>query len=236
MVRKVDDSFTEAVNTVLTSHIPSPVGTSWTLELDAAGTQLEVEPAAPGFVDASSSVSSLGEMYSCQPNPSDGGATEYDQQWVANNMDAGSADDPCGCFARFVDTNNYYAGMIYRPAAPTDAALGKNVAGIKTILATANWGAAAGDFDGDTFIFKVRNSSPRLTLRWETGALEITSNDAALTGAGKCGICLGNVLVDTDDISTSTEWESYYWDDLTTPGTTRVYSIEPRPCRRARRC
>lgn len=215
MTKIVEDSFTEGSNTNLDAHTPD-VGTGWTLEFDdTSPTQTLVVFASVDQLAASADQADTGLFYSSQPNPT---VTEYDVSIVFVNGDGG-AGDQAGLVGRYTDSDNWYCAGISRPASATDSRIYKRVTSTTTLIASGDLGGSSGAFDGDQWIFKLRDSTSRQVWRDETDGVEITADDTALTAAGKVGIFGGDLHQGVGwDLENIYALDTYYWDDLLVVG------------------
>ncbi|MDO8631171.1 MAG: hypothetical protein Q7R41_11825 [Phycisphaerales bacterium] len=183
-----EDTFTEAVNTDLSAHTPSPTGTSWTLLVQDTTLVLRVL-AASDTVAASSTDTTGGLAYTAQPAAS---TPEYDVQADIAAV-ATSSEDSWILLARVVDADNMYGIGIYPNAAAANMKMWKQVANVVTEL-------ASGDFDvtaGDTMKFEIRDAAKKL---YQNGVERLSTADNALTAAGSGGIAVGRIFVAVDDI------------------------------------
>jgi len=175
------DAFTEAsADTDLTSHTPTPTGTSWvavittTVTLKAFFTADECGSSASG--------ASLGECCKSQPAPS---VNEYDVQMTLNVVDTGTASRRLRLHGRLADVNNYYA-MCLLPTghASNDTELFSVVTGSKTSFASVDTGIVA----TDVMMLRMRDAAKSVR---KNGSEILTNADDTLTAAGSAALSIG---------------------------------------------
>jgi hypothetical protein len=212
------DTFTEASTTAIDSHTPD-TGTGWVIEIDG-GADL---PTASGVDDAlrvTSGTNSDRTIITSRPNPT---SAEYDVQFTVTVLPS-DADNPSWLVARYTDASNYYVAGTNGAANAADKKLVKNVAGVRTELASGD----SADTIGDVFKFQVRNATKKL---FRNGVELLSTTDNALTSTGSAGVAWGNAgTVATDDVSGITRLDNYSVDEVAGAATT-AFPIFNRPLR-----
>lgn len=185
------DTFTEASNTALQSHTPD-VGLGWTKAYAGTTTNIQVFGGA-GNAGAASAAANLGVIYVTNNT-----FTNPDYEINTNITGWVPSDDSLWVYFRYTDLNNYYAFRISLTA--TDFRLYKRVAGVLTAIYTS----VNIPITNISQILKVRVIGNSITLLIDD-FLFGTYYDDSFSGAGKCGIGLGNtgVGLTTDDMVTS---------------------------------
>lgn len=173
------DAFTQSPTVLLSAHTPTPTGTSWTLEDQSGADTMDAD--VSGYALITTTGSTLGAVYSCQPDP---GVVNVDIQFTLTAIDNTNNRRVVRAFARWADVNNWYALQIM-----PDALVGvdslqivKCVAGVQTTIATFDHPWAI----NDVVKLVVRDSEK---TAYVNGVAKCTSADNSITAAGKN--CLG---------------------------------------------
>lgn len=191
-----DDTFTEAGDTTLASHVPD-TGTGWTDE-SATGSTWEIT-ASSDDVSPDSNANNTLLFYSAQH--SNGTNVEYDIEVDVVTEGTGNTH-PCGFYGRFVDASNTYRVFWYNRA-PTDLFLYKFVGGTPTALASAD---TDNTWTASRIKFEILDATKRLFF----GATqEISSTDNALTAQGEGGLAAGAIVSASDDISANWTFDNF---------------------------
>ena len=204
------DNFTEASDTVLDSHTPSPTGTSWVLVSQITQTISVI--AATDDIRITAGASGTGALYKSQPDPA---VNEYDVQFTFNALNAGDANNRCRLHGRMTDANNYYALRIEpAPYATDDCELVKNVANTITVLAAVetSWIVT------DTAMLRMLDAAKSVR---KNGAEVLTNSDNALTAAGSAGVSIGKFLTGSNDTGASVigwRFDDYLVDEVAAGG------------------
>ena len=189
------DTFTEGADTVLSSHTPSPTGTSWVLVAQLTNTMSVI--AATDDLRGTSAGTALGACYKSQPDPA---INDYDVQWTLNAVDTGSATRPARLHGRLTDASNWYAAKL-RPTAHAVNALElvKSVADVITVLATVDqaWVAT------DTCMLRIRDAAKEVFVN---GSSVLSNADDVLTGVGSAAVSMGKFLSTGDPGNMNTVW------------------------------
>lgn len=204
------DTFTEAADTALTSHTPSPTGTSWVQIAITGASFIEVKEATDAIANDVADIGG-GEFCKSQPDPS---GVDYDVEMQVITTDTGTANRRVRIHGRIVDVSNYYA-VRFLPTghASNDTQLIKNVAGTVTELATVDTGLTA----NDTLKLEIRDAAKKV---YKNGAEILTSSDNALTAAGSAGVSCGQVsAADSGNaIAATWRWDNYVVTEAVAPG------------------
>jgi len=177
------DNFTEASNTALTSHTPSPTGTSW-VEVAKVGTTINWQVYAADYVAGIGGNTAEGQSCKSQPDPS---SSAYDVQWTVQLVDTTSGTQRRRLLGRMADSSNYYAaGLLPTAHASNTDELFKIVADAKTQLATVDTAWA----NNDTHMLRMRDAAKEV---FRNGSSILSNSDNALTATGSAGIGLGNI-------------------------------------------
>jgi hypothetical protein len=209
----VSDSFTEAADTALASHVPD-VGTGWVIEVNPSSVTPQVV-GADDNLQVTPATANTTLIVTSRPNPT---AAEYDVQFTLAAWGS-SIDDPVWLVARFADASNYYAGGTYPGGAAADKKLVKCVAGVKTELASGD----AGQVNGDVFKLEVRDGSKKL---FQNGVEVLSTTDNALTAAGSAGIGWGSLGTASNDDTPSltSRLDDYSVDQAAAATTSLLYA------------
>ncbi len=187
----LDTFFEPSVNTPLQSHTPD-VGTSWTKFIDVC-TACDIRALAGGFNDARNAVNRLSGRIAYTADATYG-TNDYDVICKIHDPTGMDDDDPWWLFARVTDLDNFYAAGAYLAGANPDIFIFKRVAGVNTVLDSANLGLA---FTTETEVkFQVRDAAKKLFVG---GVERLSTTDDAITAIGKAGLGLGSVKTSTDD-------------------------------------
>lgn len=183
------DTFTEAADLTLASHVPN-VGTSWT-KLWAGGDVSTVVwncIASTGYLNSVGLSNNSGVIYTADvAYPS----ADYYLQWTAVAQST-IATRPLYYFVRIQDVDNMYGVRIVASAGGVQ--LYKKVSGTWSTLGSAVAGPANGS------VLKLEIIGSTLTL-YDDGVSIATATDSDITGAGKAGFGSGGgpELVTTSD-------------------------------------
>jgi hypothetical protein len=190
------DAFTEAsADTVLSSHTPTPTGTSWVLVSNITDTLSAI--AATDDLRGTGAGTTRGACYKSQPDPA---INDYDVQFTLNAVDTGTATRPARIHGRLTDASNWYAAKL-RPTGHAVNALElvKSVADAITVLATVDqaWVAT------DTCMLRIRDAAKSVRVN---GAEVLTNADDVLTGIGSAAVSMGKFLSTGDPGNLNTDW------------------------------
>lgn len=202
MALLVSDTFTEGSDVDLAAHTPD-TGTGWTQEENTTSSPV-VDIIVVGAEDEASPESIFGDrriLMSAQPDPTEADVDVQFKIGRFNTLSTGQ-DDAYGAFARFADTSNYYAIVLYNNTPSPNAYIIKKVGGTVTDLGSTTITIA----DTDEILFELRGTALRL-LQNTVERISVTDSD--LTSAGKVGICVGNYRVSTDDISERSDFDNF---------------------------
>ena len=179
----VRDSFTEASDTPITSHLSS-TGGGWTEVYDSSTATTDATVYATlDVLNAGSDENSVGQAYTGSPSP-----TSVDQtiSFTLSEIDTSPGTKPVGVFGRYVDNDNFY----YLQVLPNDNAqdslqLAKMESGVTTVLGSIDVTIA----QGDTFKLEISDAAKKIYFK---GTEVISSADNALTAAGEWGLYFGD--------------------------------------------
>jgi cysteine-rich repeat protein len=177
------DSFTESVDTLLTSHIPD-IGISWTEVLDtsSAGTDATVV-ASTDEMQAGSSENSVAQMYTAQPGPT--GSNQEISIMVKDGFDQSGSKGWC-LFGRRTDNDNMYMVQIMPNGEAADSVkLFKRVNGVNTALGNSFDATIS---SGTTIKLKLADDSKKVYV---DGIERISDIDNVLASFGSWGIGIG---------------------------------------------
>lgn len=205
------DTFTEASDTALTSHVPD-IGTGW-VQVLLTGTFVLQVIAATDDLSTSGSGGSNGQLVKIDPAPS---VAEYDIEYTLNTVDAGAAGRSWGAVAKISDgsaTDYYRTKHLPTGHASPDCEIMEMAGGTKTSLGTVDTGLTV----GDVFIFEIRNNSQRLL---KNGTPILTASDTTLSAAGDIGWAVGQVKTgDTGNIHVNWRWDAFTVTTISAGGT-----------------
>lgn len=182
---RVHDEFTGTSGTLLQNHVPTVLGTGWTLEFEEATSPAHLAITAGGTLFPTATRNSQRVIYSAQPNP-----IYSDQMVQARFVDRGPVDEPWILFCR-ADSGNWTNGYAVACYAGSTR-LYKVVAGVVTQLAS---GAAIAT--GSLVSLRVFGTALSVI---DDGATVLTANDGQIAQIGRWGIAAGDLFVATDDI------------------------------------
>jgi len=179
----VSDTFTESVNTILTSHTPD-TGTGWTEIYDSSPTGDDAMiVATEDIVRAGSSVNDVGQAYTAQPAPT---GVDQDLSIALNTLISDTGTKPFGLFGRRTDNSNFYHVQILPNAhAEASVKLWKFVSGVDTELGSYDATLAV----GDVIKLEIRDATKKVYIN---GVERISSSDNSLTSVGTWGLYFGN--------------------------------------------
>lgn len=178
----VNDSFVEASDTLLSSHVPD-TGNQWVAVATSSTQHLQVV-AATDRLSADANSSNNGEFCKSQPSPT---SADYDVQITIVTVDAaGTTPRTWRIHGRMPDANNGYYVEWYptTDVSDNDTNIYKIVGGTRTQLATVDTGLV----DGDIFRFEINDLAKTL---YKNGTSILTSSDNTITAAGEAGISAG---------------------------------------------
>lgn len=204
------DHFTEVVaDTALESHTPD-TGTSWS---KVGATQLD----AVASIDrcratGNTTAGSAGALYTISPAPTTDGVDVYTT--VVAGMTTGGVDDPFFLIARYTDSSNYLLVGSYQNGNTSNLKILKNIAGVVSSLATADFDLTA----NDVFKAEVRGAASAVTVSLKVNGVErlaLAATDlSALTGKG-AGFGMGNISgTATDDVNAAWQFDDYTVDEI----------------------
>lgn len=175
----INDTFTEASDKNLASHVPD-TGTSWAVTALGGYTGTLQVNGTNDNVEATVTTGGAGVLAVAA-----GTYPNEDYKVQASALGSGS-DASFGLIARFQDANNYYCAYINAGANNPDIAIVRVLAGVVTTLTSADLGLDVGsshtyrfDAQGTTFDF------------YYDGVLKLTATDSTLRYRGKGGFGLG---------------------------------------------
>lgn len=196
----VFDKFRDADATLLSSHTPTPVGTSWSGQLTVDDTLSTVNSAFVDAVTGTNGAINGKTLYTVAPAPS---SADYLLITPFRGRAGGTGDDePFWIIARFTDTSNFYLGGLY-PDTTGDLVLYKNVSGTVTSLASNTTLSSAAE--GGALKFDITDALKTLTYSLQGTDTSISTSDNSLTSAGSVGIGSGSFVISTDDVDATIE-------------------------------
>lgn len=176
----VEDTFTEASNTALTSHTPD-TGTGWTEVFNDSASSIAQVYGTGDYVAITTGEGGVGIACSAEPDP-DTAAYVIEAKELATVISTRNA----GLFARRTDNSNYYVFQILGyDDTPNDRKIFKRVSGSFVELAATDEGDAAGQF----FQFIITDSKKSVR---QDGREILSTSDNALTSKGDCGLAWGS--------------------------------------------
>lgn len=204
-----EDQFLAASDTPVTSHTPSPTGTSWS-QVVITGTAVVQDYAATDDIGGSAAGTSNGQVVKIAPAPSQ---YDVDIEYKFTAVDTGSATRRLGAMAHMSDATptNYYRTM-HLPTghASNDTELMEMAGTTKTSLATVDTGIAV----NDVFVFKLRANSQEIT---KNGTSILTAADTSITVKGDVGFAIGFVKTgDTGNIATTFRVDNFKVTEIST--------------------
>ncbi len=197
----VNDTFTEAGDTVLSSHVPD-TGTGWTQEFNNTVGPLVVNViGASDFVKISGTdgVANPRIIYTAQPDPTD---PEYFVQGQVTTVDF-SGTDKWFLVARYQDSSNFYCYGGSSGDGSPNSAIYKVVAGVRTVLINDTVNRL---INGSTLKFEVLGN--KLNGYFD-GTLAVTINDSSFPLAGKGGMGWGALGVAGDNVVANWEIDNF---------------------------
>lgn len=196
----VSDTFTEGADTNLDLHTPD-VGQQWVEVAITGTTEIKIYSATDDIGGAASAAGN-GQYLKSQPAPS---SADVDVQITCSTIDGGTTNQrKFRLHARGTGATDYYAVRFVPPAASNnDTELVKVVASTLTSLASVDTGIV----NGDVFLLEIRDAAKRVL---KNGAQILTNADNAITGAGDCGLSMGQVSAgDVGNIAGAWRWDTY---------------------------
>jgi hypothetical protein len=205
----VTDTFTEAANTALASHVPdSGAPGAWANDEDTgAGAAFRVNGALD-LVDTAASGLNGRVSYTVTPTIALSGADYYAELTLTNAQDS-SADDLTGIRLRRTAATTYYIGAWYASATVNDCYIAKVITGTWTQLANADCGFV------DASVVKFGVSGDTLTLYKDGASVLTVAGGSAITATGAAGLLCGNVRVAGDDCTTTLQFDNFSVVDTT---------------------
>jgi len=172
----VEDDFTEASNTLLKNHVPTPTGTAWTLDSSTG--------IAEGNVLSTNQLSFIQDYNDYGINLVTPAPEVADYNVSVDVTTAATSDDRAILFARYTDdNNNYHFGFT---TSATECRLWKVVSGTRTQIA---YTGLQGIVNGDTVTLEVDGTSINV---YRNGVSLLSATDSSLTAAGQGGIGCGD--------------------------------------------
>ncbi len=212
------DNFNSSYAT-LASHVPSTIGTSWTLLVNN-GVALFVQ-SYNNNVNVQANTANGGSIYTAN-----GTYPHADYEVSADAVyAAGNTDYSRSLILRATDANNMYLLRV------TNATMTiyKRVSGTWTSLGS---GSGVGLVDNTVSPYKIATLKFSATGTTLTGSVDgvtkVTLTDSSITATGKAGIGLGYTVISTDDGGTGVQMDNVVVqttaDDTTAPTITNVTS------------
>lgn len=182
------DTFTEGADTTLASHTPT-TGTSWTKLINGGGGD-NLQVTAATDICASDGTGGLG----------DGSAYTADATYSTANYEVScklagalAADDPVFLMGRIADASNFYTALFLLNAGV--CRIYKMVAGTPTALGTGfTFDSDSPPAVGDRLSFVLNGTTLEMRLN---GVLLDSTTDSDLSAAGKAGLGMGNIGIDS---------------------------------------
>lgn len=206
------DTFTEAVNTTLASHVPT-LGTAWVLVWNTTPRLLQVESVADQ-VRGDGNGGNQGVMYRADVTyPS----ANYEVQFTL--VATVTSLVPVYFFARLQDQENMYAVRLV-PGTGT-CQLYKKVAGTWTALGSLFDAPANGS------VCKLIVNGTALSFE-DDGVQVASATDGDISAAGQAGVGMGGgteLVVATDDISATNFLDLFSVNDLGSGATSSIHPI-----------